>query len=327
MKEVSVGPNLSTLEFQALETENTQLKKELTAVRIKNASLRDENVSIKKHYQDLYQSKAESNSNVSSRAVVPEKPKVLALGLYAMTPKIKSVTKASESKSKYETKTHRNLPARSENVKRVDNSLRSLNKRNRVDSSLRVKRTGFNSKSVSVCKTCNECLVFATSKIFASVGSKWRPTGRKFTLGDTCPLTRITKPKVVPLEKSGSVSTSEPSNNVIVTPRYKELKKKELKSFQDYNKFEHVGPKFSKWKIKVKTTWSSWIQRSESSYQVMMKQALKIKVKVKIATFLGHVIDNQGIHVDPAKIEAVKNWASPTTPTEIRQFLGLAGYY
>ncbi|GJZ08687.1 putative reverse transcriptase domain-containing protein [Tanacetum coccineum] len=36
---------------------------------------------------------------------------------------------------------------------------------------------------------------------------------------------------------------------------------------------------------------------------------------------------NQGLHVDPAKIEAVKNWASPITPTEIRQFLGLAGYY
>ncbi|GKD68837.1 putative reverse transcriptase domain-containing protein [Tanacetum coccineum] len=43
--------------------------------------------------------------------------------------------------------------------------------------------------------------------------------------------------------------------------------------------------------------------------------------------FLGHVIDSQGIHVDLAKIEAVKNWASPTTPTEIRQFLGLVGYY
>ncbi|GJT48553.1 putative reverse transcriptase domain-containing protein [Tanacetum coccineum] len=40
-----------------------------------------------------------------------------------------------------------------------------------------------------------------------------------------------------------------------------------------------------------------------------------------------HLIDSQGLHVDPAKIEAVKNWASPTTPTEIRQFLGLAGYY
>ncbi|GJY01478.1 putative reverse transcriptase domain-containing protein [Tanacetum coccineum] len=43
--------------------------------------------------------------------------------------------------------------------------------------------------------------------------------------------------------------------------------------------------------------------------------------------FLGHVIDSKGIHVDPAKIESVKDWASPKTPTEIRQFLGLAGYY
>ncbi|GJX08699.1 putative reverse transcriptase domain-containing protein [Tanacetum coccineum] len=39
--------------------------------------------------------------------------------------------------------------------------------------------------------------------------------------------------------------------------------------------------------------------------------------------FLGHVIDNEGIHVDPAKIESIKDWASPKTPTEIRQFLGL----
>nr|GEZ81262.1 transposon Ty3-G Gag-Pol polyprotein [Tanacetum cinerariifolium] len=40
-----------------------------------------------------------------------------------------------------------------------------------------------------------------------------------------------------------------------------------------------------------------------------------------------HVIDSKGIHVDPAKIESIKNWASLKTPTEIRQFLGLAGYY
>ncbi|GJU99127.1 putative reverse transcriptase domain-containing protein [Tanacetum coccineum] len=43
--------------------------------------------------------------------------------------------------------------------------------------------------------------------------------------------------------------------------------------------------------------------------------------------FLGHVIDSEGIHVDPAKIEAIKDWTSPKSPTEIRQFLGLAGYY
>ncbi|GJW07885.1 hypothetical protein Tco_1570308 [Tanacetum coccineum] len=41
--------------------------------------------------------------------------------------------------------------------------------------------------------------------------------------------------------------------------------------------------------------------------------------------FLGHVIDSQGIHVDPAKIESIKYWASPKTLTEICQFLGLAG--
>ncbi|GJS43301.1 putative reverse transcriptase domain-containing protein [Tanacetum coccineum] len=35
----------------------------------------------------------------------------------------------------------------------------------------------------------------------------------------------------------------------------------------------------------------------------------------------------KGIHVDPAKIESIKDWASPKSPTEIRQFLGLAGYY
>ncbi|GJV83740.1 putative reverse transcriptase domain-containing protein [Tanacetum coccineum] len=45
-------------------------------------------------------------------------------------------------------------------------------------------------------------------------------------------------------------------------------------------------------------------------------------VMLGIVQFLEHVIDNQGIHVD-----AIKNWASPTTPTEVRQFLGLAGYY
>ncbi|GJT22549.1 putative reverse transcriptase domain-containing protein [Tanacetum coccineum] len=43
--------------------------------------------------------------------------------------------------------------------------------------------------------------------------------------------------------------------------------------------------------------------------------------------FLGHVVNNEGIHVDPSKIEAVKNWKPPKTPTEICSFLGLAGYY
>ncbi|GJS24804.1 hypothetical protein Tco_0453436 [Tanacetum coccineum] len=43
--------------------------------------------------------------------------------------------------------------------------------------------------------------------------------------------------------------------------------------------------------------------------------------------FLRHVVNSEGIHVDPSKIEAVKNWKVPKTPSEIRSFLRLAGYY
>ncbi|GJV14989.1 retrovirus-related pol polyprotein from transposon TNT 1-94 [Tanacetum coccineum] len=43
--------------------------------------------------------------------------------------------------------------------------------------------------------------------------------------------------------------------------------------------------------------------------------------------FLRHVINGDGIHVDPSKIEAVKNWEAPRTSSEVRSFLGLAGYY
>ncbi|GJS19691.1 putative reverse transcriptase domain-containing protein [Tanacetum coccineum] len=43
--------------------------------------------------------------------------------------------------------------------------------------------------------------------------------------------------------------------------------------------------------------------------------------------FLEHVVNSEGIHVDPSKIEAVKNGKPPKTPTEIRSFLRLAGYY
>ena len=43
--------------------------------------------------------------------------------------------------------------------------------------------------------------------------------------------------------------------------------------------------------------------------------------------FLGHVVSKEGVSVDSAKVEAVSKWATPTSVTEIRSFLGLAGYY
>ena len=53
----------------------------------------------------------------------------------------------------------------------------------------------------------------------------------------------------------------------------------------------------------------------------------KCEFWMKEVQFLGHVVSKNGIHVDPSKIDAVRNWRRPETPTEIRQFLGLAGYY
>nr|GEU49175.1 putative reverse transcriptase domain-containing protein [Tanacetum cinerariifolium] len=54
---------------------------------------------------------------------------------------------------------------------------------------------------------------------------------------------------------------------------------------------------------------------------------LKCEFWIPNVQFLGHVIDSRGIHVDPAKIESIKDWSSPKMPTKIRRFLGLAGYY
>ncbi|GKB26663.1 putative reverse transcriptase domain-containing protein [Tanacetum coccineum] len=64
-------------------------------------------------------------------------------------------------------------------------------------------------------------------------------------------------------------------------------------------------------------------------FQVMpfgLKNALAIFMDL-MNRFLRDVIDSKDIHVDPTKIESIKDWASPKSPIEIRQFLGLSGYY
>ncbi|KAK1415010.1 hypothetical protein QVD17_30779 [Tagetes erecta] len=53
----------------------------------------------------------------------------------------------------------------------------------------------------------------------------------------------------------------------------------------------------------------------------------KCEFWIREVHFLGHVVNEKGIHVDPAKVESIQNWPTPKTPSEIRQFLGLAGYY
>nr|GFA54108.1 putative reverse transcriptase domain-containing protein [Tanacetum cinerariifolium] len=72
--------------------------------------------------------------------------------------------------------------------------------------------------------------------------------------------------------------------------------------------------------------------KDEKEHEEHLKANLELLKKeeefwIPKVQFLSHVIDSQGNHVDPAKIKSVKDWASPKSPMEIRQFLGLAGYY
>ncbi|GJT71004.1 putative reverse transcriptase domain-containing protein [Tanacetum coccineum] len=80
--------------------------------------------------------------------------------------------------------------------------------------------------------------------------------------------------------------------------------------------------------------------KSEEEHEVHLKAILDLLKKEKLyakfskcefwlqeVQFLGHVVNRDGIHVDPSKVESVKNWKIPESSTEIRSFLGLAGYY
>ncbi|GJZ98326.1 putative reverse transcriptase domain-containing protein [Tanacetum coccineum] len=87
-------------------------------------------------------------------------------------------------------------------------------------------------------------------------------------------------------------------DDILIYSKNKQEHKEHLKQILELLKKEELYAKFSKCEF--------WIPKVQ---------------------FLGHVIDSKGIHVDPAKIESIKDWASPKSPTEIRQFLGLAGYY
>ena len=53
----------------------------------------------------------------------------------------------------------------------------------------------------------------------------------------------------------------------------------------------------------------------------------KCEFWLRSMTFLGHIISTERVEVDPRKTEAVKNCPTPWTSTDIKSFLGLAGYY
>ncbi|GJZ46305.1 putative reverse transcriptase domain-containing protein [Tanacetum coccineum] len=87
-------------------------------------------------------------------------------------------------------------------------------------------------------------------------------------------------------------------DDILIQSLNKEEHKEHLKVISKLLKKEELYAKFSKCEL--------WIQNVQ---------------------FLGHVIDSQGIHVNLTKIKAIRDWASPIIPTEIRQLLGLDGCY
>ncbi|GJS81884.1 putative reverse transcriptase domain-containing protein [Tanacetum coccineum] len=81
-------------------------------------------------------------------------------------------------------------------------------------------------------------------------------------------------------------------DDILIYSKNKEEHEEHLKLILEFLKKEELYAKFSKCEF--------WIPKVQ---------------------FLGHVIDSRGIHVDPAMIESIKDWASPKTPMEIHQFL------
>jgi hypothetical protein len=53
----------------------------------------------------------------------------------------------------------------------------------------------------------------------------------------------------------------------------------------------------------------------------------KCEFRIDEVPFVGHIISNGGISVDPAKVKEIVAWSIPSTITEVRSFLGHAGYY
>ncbi|GJW36172.1 retrovirus-related pol polyprotein from transposon TNT 1-94 [Tanacetum coccineum] len=147
---------------------------------------------------------------------------------------ISTATTARRLQPKRNTTNDKTLPANSVPKTKVEdhprNNKSKLSKKNRVGSSISVRCTIFNTNSNSLCKTCNECIISfnhdkcvehflkssktspvkkiwrvkqvkqiwtPTGKVLTTVDYHWKPTGRIFPLGEQCPLTRNTKPKVM----------------------------------------------------------------------------------------------------------------------------------
>ncbi|GKA33386.1 hypothetical protein Tco_0719815 [Tanacetum coccineum] len=155
---------------------------------------------------------------------------------------VNSSTKASGSKPKSNTKKNMVLSAKSDNKMKVKdhprNNKSSLKKANRVDSIISSKHAVINSNSKVVCKTCNKCLIYANHDMcvvkYLNSANASPTVKKKFTLGEECPLTRLTQSKVVHLQQHENVSTSENViTEILSNTSQKPLTRYKLRNKQD----------------------------------------------------------------------------------------------
>ncbi|GJR09465.1 putative reverse transcriptase domain-containing protein [Tanacetum coccineum] len=104
-------------------------------------------------------------------------------------------------------------------------------------------------------------------------------------------------------------------NDIAYAMTWTELKKKMTDKYCPRTEIKKL--KVELWELKVKDSRQKKLYAKFSKCEFWLQQV----------AFLGHIVSADGIIMDPSKVEAITKWPRPTTVTEVRSFLGLAGYY
>jgi hypothetical protein len=79
-------------------------------------------------------------------------------------------------------------------------------------------------------------------------------------------------------------------------------------------------------------TWEEHMRHIQQVLRTLRQHKLysnleKCSFGMNMVQYLGYIVDEHGVHVDPTNIQVICDWPAPTTLTELRSFLGLANFY
>ncbi|GJT04130.1 hypothetical protein Tco_0838592 [Tanacetum coccineum] len=223
------------LDFRALDFQITQLTEKVTVLQEQNELFRAKNAKIKQHYKELYDSikitrakhieqitalltknenlKAQIHENLKCITMDSVKPRVLAPGRYDID--VEPIPPHNRN----------NMEVHLDYLKHLKESVETL-----CEIVEEAKQVWKPKKVKQVWK--------ASGKVLTSVGYQWRPTRRIFTSREWRPLTRLTKPKVVPTKQTENVSTSK----TVITEKLSHTSQKSLTRYKCRNQQYQVVP-------------------------------------------------------------------------------------